>query len=66
MLPWPVDSLGFLEQVRAYMFNFYTWLLMLSLHKSISIVCIDRHLCFDESSIYRLTESCSTLRALSD
>lgn len=41
MLPWPVDSLGFLEQVRAYMFNFCTWLLMLSLHKSISVVCID-------------------------
>ena len=40
MLPWPVDSLGFLEQVRAYMFNFYTWLLMFSLHKSISVVCM--------------------------
>ena len=40
MLPWPVDSLGFLEQVCAYMFNFYTWLLMLYLHKSISVVCM--------------------------
>ena len=25
MLVWPVTSLGFLEQVRTYMLNFYTW-----------------------------------------
>ena len=60
MLPWPVDSLGFLEQVCAYMFNFYTCMVVNALlHKSIPVICIDRHLCFEESSVYRLTESCT-------
>ena len=40
MLPWPVDSLGFLEQVCAYMFNFYTYMVINAIFAQINIGCL--------------------------